>query len=172
MLCERCQPMAVFQILKYPNPILRKKVEALKEITEEDKRLIGDMIDTMKAACGVGLAANQIGVSKRIFVFNPSVDEWRADVLINPIIMKRRGSEKMEEGCLSLPGISEEVRRSNYILVEGRDVNGKPVRFEATGLLARIIQHEIDHLNGILLIDRINLLRRIRALRQLKRSSK
>lgn len=160
--------MAILQILKYPNPILRKKTEALKEITEEDKRLIGDMIDTMKAVEGVGLAANQIGVSKRIFVFNPSVDEWRADVLINPIIMKRRGSEKMEEGCLSLPGISEEVRRSNYILVEGRDVNGKPVRFEATGLLARIIQHEIDHLNGILLIDRINLLRRIRALRQLK----
>lgn len=160
--------MAILQILKYPNPILRKKTEALKEITEEDKRLIGDMIDTMKAVEGVGLAANQIGVSKRIFVFNPSVDEWRADVFINPIIMKRRGSEKMEEGCLSLPGISEEVRRSNYILVEGRDVNGKPVRFEATGLLARIIQHEIDHLNGILLIDRINLLRRIRALRQLK----
>ncbi len=160
--------MAILQILKSPNPILRKKAEALKEITEEDKRLIGDMIDTMKAVEGVGLAANQIGVSKRIFVFNPSVDEWRADVLINPIIMKRRGSEKMEEGCLSLPGISEEVRRSNYILVEGRDVNGKPVRFEATGLLARIIQHEIDHLNGILLIDRINLLRRIRALRQLK----
>lgn len=160
--------MAILQILKYPNPILRKKTEALKEITEEDKRLIGDMIDTMKAVEGVGLAANQIGVSKRIFVFNPSVDEWRADVFINPIIMKRRGSEKMEEGCLSLPGISEEVRRSNYILVEGRDVNGKPVRFEATGLLARIIQHEIDHLNGILLIDRINLLRRIRALHQLK----
>lgn len=168
MLRERYRLMAVFQILKYPNSILRKKAEALKEITEEDKRLMGDMIDTMKAVEGVGLAANQIGVSKRIFVFNPSVDEWRADVLINPIIMKRRGSEKMEEGCLSLPGISEEVRRSNYILVEGRDVNGKPVRFEATGLLARIIQHEIDHLNGILLIDRINLLRRIRALRQLK----
>ncbi|MFH1778822.1 MAG: peptide deformylase [Candidatus Omnitrophota bacterium] len=160
--------MAILQILKYPNPILRKKAEALKEITEEDKCLIGDMIDTMKAVEGVGLAANQIGVSKRIFVFNSSVDEWRADVLINPIVIKRRGSEKMEEGCLSLPGISEEVRRSNYILVEGRDVNGKPVRFEATGLLARIIQHEIDHLNGILLIDRINLLRRIRALRQLK----
>jgi len=160
--------MAILQILKYPNPILRKKAEALKEITEEDKCLIGDMIDTMKAVEGVGLAANQIGVSKRIFVFNSSVDEWRADVFINPIVIKRRGSEKMEEGCLSLPGISEEVRRSNYILVEGRDVNGKPVRFEATGLLARIIQHEIDHLNGILLIDRINLLRRIRALRQLK----
>ena len=164
--------MSILQILKYPNPVLRKKTLALNEITEEDKRLIRDMIVTMKEADGVGLAANQIGVSKRIFVFNPSADEWRTDVLINPIIIKRRGSEKMEEGCLSLPGISEKVRRSNYILAEGLDINGKPVRLETKGLLARIIQHEVDHLNGILLIDRINLLHRIRALRQLKSTYK
>lgn len=164
--------MAILEIRKYPDPVLRKKTQALKGITEADKELIKDMIETMKAADGVGLAANQVGVSKRIFVFNPSTDEWRADALINPIIKKQRGREVFEEGCLSLPGISEKVSRFKHIQVEGLDINGKPYQFEAEGLLARIIQHEIDHLNGVLLIDRINPLRRMRALRLLKRSLK
>ncbi len=164
--------MAILEIRKYPDPLLNKKTQNLREITGIDKQLIRDMIETMKAAQGVGLAANQVGVSKRIFVFNPSSDEWRAEALINPVIIKRRGSEKWEEGCLSLPGISENVRRFSYLLVKGLDINGKQYQFEARGLLARIIQHEIDHLNGILLIDRLNLLCRLRALRQLKRAPK
>lgn len=164
--------MAILVIRKYPDPILRKKAETLKEVTESDRQLIGDMIETMRAAEGVGLAANQVGVPKRIFVFNPSLDEWKSEALINPHIIKRRGRQTSEEGCLSLPDISEKVRRPSYLLIEGLDINGKQYKFEANGLLARIIQHEIDHLNGILLISRVNPLRRIKALRQLKRTSK
>lgn len=164
--------MAILQIRKYPDPVLRKKTEPVKEITEADRQLIKDMVETMKAAQGVGLAANQIGVSKMIFVFNSSPEDWKADALINPIILKRRGRERTEEGCLSLPGISKEVRRFSSVLVEGLDVNGKPYKFEAKGLLARIIQHEIDHLNGMLFVDRINALSRMKALRQYKRASK
>lgn len=161
--------MAILRICKYPEPILRKKTLAVKKISEADKRLIEDMIETMKASGGVGLAANQVGVPKRIFVFNPSSEEWRADALINPVILKRRGSKKTEEGCLSLPGVTADVRRCKYILVEGLDIDGRHVRFEARELLARIIQHEIDHLDGKLFIDRINPIRRMMSLRQLKK---
>ncbi len=164
--------MAILQIRKYPDPVLRKKTEPVKEITEADRQLIKDMVETMKAAQGVGLAANQVGVSKRIFVFNPSPEEWKADALINPVILKRRGRERTEEGCLSLPGISKEVHRFSSVLVEGLDIKGKPYKFEADGLLARIIQHEIDHLNCMLFVDRINPLSRMKALRQYKRASK
>lgn len=161
--------MAILKICKYPQIILRKKALAVKKISEADKRLIGDMIETMKVSGGVGLAANQVGVPKRIFVFNPSSEEWRADALINPAILKRRGSEKMEEGCLSLPGVTAEVSRCKYVLVEGLDVDGRHVRFEARDLLARIIQHEIDHLDGKLFIDKVNPIRRMMSLRQLKK---
>lgn len=164
--------MAILQIRKYPDPILKKKTELVEEITDAIRQLVKDMIETMKVAGGVGLSANQVGVSKRIFVFNPSPEEWRADVFINPVILKRRGREKSEEGCLSLPGVSKEVRRFSYVLVEGLDIKGKPYKFEAKGLLARIVQHEVDHLNGMLFIERINPLSRIRALRQYKRLSK
>ncbi len=161
--------MAILKICKYPEPILRKKASLVKKISEADKRLIEDMIETMKASGGVGLAANQIGVPRRIFVFNPSSEEWRADALVNPVIIKHRGSEKTEEGCLSLPGLTAEVHRYKYILVEGLDIDGRHVRFEAKDLLARIIQHEIDHLDGKLFIDRINPIRRMMSLRQLKK---
>jgi peptide deformylase len=158
--------MAILRICKYPEPVLRRKTAEVKKVSEADKRLIEDMIETMKASGGVGLAANQVGVSRRIFVFNPSEEDWRADALINPAIIKRRGTEKTEEGCLSLPGISAEVRRYKHILVEGLDTNGRHVRFEARGLLARIIQHEVDHLDGKFFIDRINPLRRMMSLRR------
>jgi len=161
--------MAILKICKYPQIILRKKALAVKKISEADKHLIGDMIETMKVSGGVGLAANQVGVPKRIFVFNPSSEEWRADALINPVIVKRRGTEKTEEGCLSLPGVTAEVSRCKYVLVEGLDIDGRHVRFEARDLLARIIQHEIDHLDGKLFIDRINPIRRMMSLRQLKK---
>jgi len=163
--------MSILQIRKYPDPILRKKALPVKTVTETEKRLIEDMIETLKFSGGVGLAATQVGVSKRIFVFNPSCEEWRADALINPVIVKKRGSEKKEEGCLSLPGINGEVRRSTYILVEGMDIKGKPVCFEAKDLLARIFQHEMDHLDGILFIDRINPIKRLIVKRKLKKEA-
>lgn len=165
--------MAILKICKYPDPVLKKRTLALKAVTELERRLIEDMIETMRACGGVGLAANQVGISKRIFVFNPFTDEdWKADALINPVIVKRRGRETLEEGCLSLPGINGKVCRSKCLTLEGLDIKGKPVRFEAEGLLAKIIQHEIDHLDGILLIDRLNPIRRMMALRQLKSESK
>lgn len=158
----------VLNICKYPAAILKRRSFPVKRITEEDKSLIADMIETMKAAKGVGLAANQVGVAKRIIVFNSSEEEWKADALLNPVILKRRGSQGAEEGCLSLPGVTADVCRSKYILAEGIDIKGKPVRFEAEGLLARIIQHEIDHLNGKLFIDRINPVKRLLSLRRIK----
>ncbi|OGX35098.1 MAG: peptide deformylase [Omnitrophica WOR_2 bacterium RIFCSPLOWO2_02_FULL_50_19] len=164
--------MSILRIRKYPDPVLRKKALPVKAVTEIERRLIEDMIETMKLSDGVGLAATQAGVSKRIIVFNPSCDEWRADALINPVISKKRGSEKKEEGCLSLPGINGLVRRSTYILVEGLDIKGRPVCFEAKDLLARIFQHEIDHLDGILFIDRINPMKRLMAKRKLKKELK
>ncbi|OGX28151.1 MAG: peptide deformylase [Omnitrophica WOR_2 bacterium RIFCSPHIGHO2_01_FULL_49_10] len=164
--------MSILRIRKYPDPVLRRKALPVKAVTEIERRLIEDMIETMKLSDGVGLAATQAGVPKRIIVFNPSCDEWRADALINPVISKKRGSEKKEEGCLSLPGINGLVRRSTYILVEGLDIKGRPVCFEAKDLLARIFQHEIDHLDGILFIDRINPMKRLMAKRKLKKELK
>ena len=164
--------MSVLNVRKYPDPVLRKKAPPVKEVTEAERRLVEDMIETMKASDGVGLAATQVGVSKRIVVFNPSCDEWRADAFINPVIIKRRGSESKEEGCLSLPGINGMVRRSTYLVVEALDIKGKPVCLEAKGLVARVFQHEIDHLDGILFIDRLNPIKKILAVRQLKKRSR
>lgn len=164
--------MSILKIRKYPDPVLRKKALPVKAVTEVERRLIEDMIETMKLSDGVGLAATQAGVSKRIIVFNPSCDEWRADALINPIIVKRRGSEKKEEGCLSLPGVNGLVCRSTQITIEGLDIKGKPVCFEARGILSRIFQHEIDHLDGILFIDRINPIKRLMVKRKLKKELK
>ncbi len=164
--------MSILQVRRYPDPVLRKKAQPVKTVTERDKGLIEDMVETMKLSEGVGLAATQVGISKRIIVYNPSCDEWRADALINPVIVKKRGSEKKEEGCLSLPGINGLVCRSTYIQVEGLDIKGKPVCFEAKGLLARIFQHEIDHLDGILFIDRLSPVKRFMAKRKLKKGLK
>jgi len=164
--------MSILRVRIYPDAVLKKKALPVKAVTELERRLIEDMIETMKTSDGVGLAANQVGVSKRIIVFNPSCEEWRADTLINPVILKKRGSEKKEEGCLSLPGINGLVRRSTYLMVEGMDIRGKPVCFEARGLLARVFQHEIDHLDGILFIDRLNPIKRLMAKRRLKKELK
>ena len=164
--------MSILKVRKYPDPVLKKKALPVKSVTERERGLIEDMIETMKLSEGVGLAATQVGVSKRIIVFNPSCDGWRADALINPVIVKKRGSEKKEEGCLSLPGINGLVRRSTCIVVEGLDIKGRPVCFEARSLLARICQHEIGHLDGILFIDRLSPVKRFIAKRKLKKELK
>jgi peptide deformylase len=164
--------MPILKIRKYPDPVLKRKAAAVKEVSDTERRLIGDMIETMKVSDGVGLAATQVGVPKRVIVFNPSAEGWRADALINPVIIKKRGNESKEEGCLSLPGVNGLVRRCTYLVVEGLDIKGKPVCYEAKGLLARIFQHEIDHLDGILFIDRLNPIKRIMAKRGLKKESK
>ncbi len=154
--------MAVREIIKYPHPLLRKKAEDVKEIDDSIKELIKDLEDTMYAAPGVGLAANQIGVSLRVAVVNVLGPERKDGliVLINPEIVHQEGEESAEEGCLSLPGIWEVVKRAKMVVVRAQNLDGKTVELEGTGLLGRAYQHEIDHLNGIVFLDRLNALKR------------
>ena len=136
------------------NPILRKKAEKVKEITAEIKQLVLDMIETLEANNGLGLAAPQVGQLFQIIVAKPEPDK-EALVLINPQIKKTsRKKEIMAEGCLSLPNLEVPVERAVKIVVEALDTNGQPVKIKTKGLLARVIQHEIDHLSGILIVDK------------------
>jgi len=136
------------------NPILRQKAKEVKEISPQIKGLISDMIETLKANQGIGLAAPQIGQLLHVIVAKPESDK-EALVLINPQIKKTsRKKEIIEEGCLSLPNISAPVERPIKITVQGLDADGQSVKIKAKGLLARIIQHEIDHLSGILIVDK------------------
>ncbi len=149
--------MAVRKIRIYGDPILREKAQSVAEVTPETQKLIKEMAETMYENEGLGLAANQIGIGKQIM----TVDVGQGLlVLINPRVGESGGEESAEEGCLSLPGIKVEVKRAKKIKVRGRDEEGREVEIEAEGLLARAIQHEIDHLNGILITDRISLARR------------
>jgi peptide deformylase len=154
--------MAVLEIRKYPDPVLRKKALAVEAIDEALLRLIDDMVETMYAAPGVGLAAPQVGVSKRVIVVDVgSREEGRPlTVLINPVIVEREGSAEGEEGCLSLPDFTASIKRSEMVAVEGLDRRGTPVRVEAEGLFAVALQHEMDHLDGTLILDRASLLKR------------
>ncbi|HHW19845.1 peptide deformylase [Thermodesulfovibrio thiophilus] len=154
--------MAVLEIRKYPEEILKKKAEAITDINEDLHRLIDDMVETMYKANGVGLAAPQVGVSKRLIVVDTSPREANQSliVLINPEISDSEGEILSEEGCLSLPGFITRLKRKEKILVKGLDRKGKKIEVQATGLLARALQHELDHLEGILLVDRISPLKR------------
>ena len=146
----------ILEIKKYPDPILRKKSKEVKEITPEIKQLARDLIETMLKSepVGIGLAAPQIGISKRVIAVQ--TDSGPA-VFVNPkIIKKSREKDSMEEGCLSLPEIWLNVKRAKEIEIETLDINDKKMRIKADGVFARILQHEIDHLNGILIIDKLN----------------
>ena len=153
--------MSLRQITKLPDPILRRKAKLVERIDSTMQTLVDDMIETMRAAPGVGLAAPQVGVSERIFVAEYPVDDEKEDapkklfVVINPEIKQR--SEETElgvEGCLSLPGLQGEVERALEVTVKGLTRHGQPVKIKARGWLARIFQHEIDHLDGIVFTDR------------------
>lgn len=142
----------ILQIKKYPDPILRKKCQEVSEITDKVRKLIDDMIETMYRHQGVGLAAPQVGVEKRIIV----VDVGKGlKILINPKIIHSSGKSIGKEGCLSLPGLYLKIKRAKEIVVEGLDKNGQTIKLKVRGFLARAIQHEIDHLNGILIINRL-----------------
>ncbi|RLC40170.1 MAG: peptide deformylase [Candidatus Nealsonbacteria bacterium] len=144
----------ILEIKKYPDPILRKKAREVKEIGEEERELIKNMIETMYAQRGVGLAAPQVGVLKRIVVVD--IGEGPR-VFINPKIVKKgEGKEISEEGCLSVPGVFLKIKRWRKIKVEALDENGKKFKVLATGLLSHCLQQEIDHLNGILILDRMS----------------
>jgi len=140
----------------YPDPVLRKVSEEIREINEDVKQLIRDMFDIMKKEGGIGLAAPQVGISKRIIVISLDEKGLESLALINPTIeYLSEESIKFEEGCLSIPGIRADVVRSSKTVVKALSRSGRKVEIEADGLLARALQHEIDHLNGILFIDRL-----------------
>ena len=154
--------MALREIITYPNEILKERTEPVTEFDDELQRLIDDMIETMYAAPGVGLAANQVGVSKQVAVIDVSGRDEKSSliVLINPEIIHKEGEESSEEGCLSLPEYTTVIKRAKKVKVKCLDRNNKPLEIDAEGLLARVLQHEIDHLNGFLLIDRIGRIKR------------
>jgi len=144
-------------ILVYPDPFLARKAAPVATVDDRVRTLIRDMFETMYAAEGVGLAANQVGVGKRVIVVDVSpVDEGIAPIaVVNPEIVERRGTVVGEEGCLSVPGVQGEVCRAETVVVRGIDERGNPLQLTAEGILSRALQHEIDHLDGILFIDRI-----------------
>ena len=154
----------ILSLVKEPDPILRRTAKDVREISGEIHRLIADMIETMHAAEGVGLAANQVGSPWNILVASADGAPGKELVLLNASILRQSGQIPGPEGCLSLPGISSSVTRSSEVVVEGLDRKGKLRTLEATGLLARIFQHETDHLQGRLYIDRLPLWERRRLL--------
>lgn len=143
--------MANSEIVLYGTEILKKKTQPVDPSEPGLRKLVDRMIKVMHDAPGVGLAANQIGVDKQIFVFDVGDGP---DVLLNPKIVKKRGSQVATEGCLSVPGLQGDVRRASVVTAEGQDLDGNTVQIKAEGLLARVFQHEIDHLNGTLFVDR------------------
>jgi peptide deformylase len=159
-------------ILTYGHPILRQVTKPVQNLNGDLHQLIQDMVETMYAAPGVGLAANQVGSLHRVFVANPSEDHdpGKLLVLINPELVESQDELVSEEGCLSIPEFRDEVRRSRRVLVRGLDRNGRPVQVEGEDLLARIFQHEIDHLNGVLFVDRLSPAKRDILLRKLKKT--
>ena len=146
--------MALLDVRLYGDPILRRKTMHVQEVTPEFRRLISDMVETMFHQVGIGLAAPQVGIPYRLLVMDDGKGSARA--LINPTITQRIGSVVDEEGCLSLPGIYADVERSKSVTVEATDEDDQPVNLEATGMQARVIQHEMDHLDGILFIDHLS----------------
>lgn len=161
--------MAIRPVRIYGDPVLRQKARDVEAIDDTVRELIRDLRETMKAYNGAGLAANQIGVAQRVLVVDvPINDEKRVELaLVNPVVKKRSGSEAGEEGCLSIPGIWEEVARAKQVTVEALDENGRKISVEAEGYLARALQHEVDHLDGVLFTDRLSLLKRQFLKRQL-----
>lgn len=153
--------MAELKIELLGSPVLREKAAEVVEIDDELRTLIADMFETMYAAEGIGLAGPQVGVRKRVLVVDLNDEDESRFALVNPRIVERGTErEKAEEGCLSIPGVSSFVERPSTVVVEGLDEQGHPIRIEASDLLARCLQHEIDHLDGVLFIDYLSALKR------------
>ena len=164
----------ILDVVKYGDPILTKRSEEVSEFDDKLRKLIDNMFETMYGAPGVGLAAAQVGVLKRLFVMDCSSgkDKKKKLVLINPVIETEEGEQIGEEGCLSFPDITAEIDRSTSVAVEAETLDGDRVEIEASGLLARALQHEVDHLNGILFIDRMNSAAKVSHSSRLKRLQK
>lgn len=161
--------MTILTILEFPDPRLRKKAAPVTAVDDELRVLIDDMFETMYSAPGIGLAATQVDVHKRLLVTDVSSDKTEPHALINPKILEKDGIALTEEGCLSVPGYYEEVERAEHIRVSFLDRNGEELEMEAEGLLAVCIQHEIDHLEGKLFVDYLSEAKRSRIRKRLER---
>ncbi|HLS80086.1 MAG TPA: peptide deformylase [Steroidobacter sp.] len=164
--------MALLPILEFPDPRLRTRAEPVEQVDAALRQLIDDMFETMYAAPGVGLAATQVNVHKRLLVIDVSESRKEPLALINPEILERDGVAETEEGCLSVPGVYDKVRRAERIRVRALDRAGKPFDMDAQGLLAVCIQHEIDHLDGKLFVDYLSELKRTRIRKKLEKERK
>jgi peptide deformylase len=164
----------ILEILKYPDPRLREVAKPVQQVTDEIKQLVDDMAETMYAAPGCGLAATQVGRDVRIFVIDTATEDEPSDlrVFINPEIFATTGTQTWNEGCLSFPGVSEEIKRAERVRVRALGRDGKPFELEADGLLAVAIQHENDHLNGVLMIDKLSALKKRMMSRKLAKAQK
>lgn len=150
----------ILEIKKYPDPILKKKTEEVKEISKEIEVLIEDMVETMQKKDGLGLAASQVGVAKKIIVVQSQKGPM---AFINPcIVSKSKQKEVSEEGCLSFPGVWLKIKRPKGVEIKALNIEGKEINLKAAGLLARILQHEIDHLEGKLIINHLNFFQRLK----------
>lgn len=167
-------PRRIYEVLKYPDPVLMKKAEPVTVFDQQLAELVEDMFESMYAAQGIGLAAPQIGISKQITTIDTSFkkDPEQKIVLINPVISARQGSQYEEEGCLSFPEIREKVKRASTVTVRAQDARGEWFELEGDELLARAFQHEIDHLHGVLFIDHLSRLKRDLVMRRIRKLQK
>ncbi len=164
--------MTTLNILHFPDPRLREVAQPVEHVDDGVRQFIDDMFETMYAAPGIGLAATQVNVAKRIIVIDVSEEKHQPLCLINPEILDFAGVEEMEEGCLSVPGVYERVQRADRVRVRALDRDGQTVEIEADGLLAVCIQHEIDHLDGKLFVDYLSQLKRTRIRKKLEKEQR
>lgn len=164
--------MALLPILEFPDPRLRTRAQPVEQVDAALRKLIDDMLETMYAAPGIGLAATQVNVHKRLLVIDVSEARNEPRVFINPEILGREGVEETEEGCLSVPGVYDKVTRADRIRVSALDRDGQSFELDADGLLAVCIQHEIDHLDGKLFVDYLSELKRTRIRKRLEKDRK
>jgi peptide deformylase len=160
--------MAILRVRKYGDPALRHRASEVAEITADVRAVVDDLIETMYDEVGIGLAAPQVGIPLRLVVIADE-ETRRARCLVNPVLVDRAGEQTSEEGCLSIPGVFAPVTRAAWVRVEARDLDGQPVTIDGRGLLARVLQHEIDHLDGVLFIDRLDPVTRDRIKRRIKK---
>ena len=151
--------MALLPILRYPDPRLHTHAQAVESVTDDIRQLVADMAETMYEAPGIGLAATQVNVHRRVVVIDVSEDQSALMALINPEILERAGEQVCEEGCLSVPGVYEKVARSERVRVRALNAKGEPFELDAEGLLAVCIQHEIDHLDGKVFVEYLSALK-------------
>ncbi|MGD8311781.1 MAG: peptide deformylase [Gammaproteobacteria bacterium] len=164
--------MAILDVLHYPDPRLRTEARPVAQVDDNVRQLVDNMLETMYAAPGIGLAATQVNVHKRVVVIDVSEEKDKPLCLINPEIVELGGIEEMEEGCLSVPGVYETVQRADQVRVRALDRDGRTIELAADGLLAVCIQHEVDHLDGKLFVDYLSQLKRTRIRKKLEKEQR